>query len=313
MPTATRRARQRLSTTPPFSVIAAAHRRPDTAAPALDVGAMTPLLSQRSALAMLASLGLALAFGLLAAGPIIIGDAAITHADQRMLLGLPQLVNVLSCLPLAWVAAWGAMGVQRCVIWPAALRRPLMGFFSLSLAWSLLAALHHAAPTLAGAVAIHVLVAASAALLLLAFLTERHGLEFGSRRACAGAVALSALAGAAWWASGGDARALIWLQALPAMLVLGGLVLQPTLFTRRADWLGVLVLYLLARALEMADAQVYAVFAGWISGHALMHLAGAGLAAVLARRAWRAASGHVQSAPLSMMSSRRATSLHTAG
>lgn len=280
--------------------------------PASNPRTMTPFLTQRCSLALLVSLAVALAFGLLAAGPIVIDDAALAHADQRMLLGVPNLINALCCLPLAAVSVWGAMAVHRSISWPSALRRPAAGFFGLSLGWSLLAAGHHLVPSRTGAVAIHVLVAASCVLWILTFLAERHGLRFGSRRVCALAVAVAAVAGLGWWWSDGDARALVWLQALPLLLLATGVFAQRGLFTRQADWAAMLSIYVLARAADLFDVELFNALGGWIGGHALMHLAGAGAAAVLARRAWRGVRDRAHSAPLSM-SSRRVTSLHTAG
>jgi hypothetical protein len=229
-----------------------------------------------------------------------------------MVLGVPNLINALSCLPMAWVAAWGAIGLHRAVTWPVALRRPASGFMGLSLGWALLAAGHHLAPSRAGALAIHVLVAASCALLLLTFLAERHGLRFGSRRACALAVGAAVAAGLSWWGTGGDARGLVWLQALPVLLVATGVFAQQGLFTRQVDWTAMLAMYVIARVADLVDGAVLHALGGLLSGHAVMHLAGAAVAGVMARRAWRGLRDRAQSTPLSM-SSRRATSFHTAG
>jgi hypothetical protein len=273
---------------------------------------MTPLLTQRCSLALLASLAMALAFGLVAVGPVVLVDLAAVPAASGARLGVIDLVNALCSLPLVAAATWGAVGVHRALGWPMAVRRPMAGFFGLSIGWSLLSALHHAAPSWAGALGIHVLVAASCTLLLLAFMAERFGLRFGSRRACAGAVVAAIAAGVSCWLQDGDARGLIWLQALPALLVASGLMAQPGLFTRRTDWVVMLLLYVVARSLDLVDRPIADATGGMIGGHALMHLLAAGVPAALALRVWQRVVGRDQPAPLSM-SSRRATSLHTAG
>lgn len=263
-------------------------------------------------MALLASSALALACGLMAAGPWNLSPLAGMESARDRAWGMNDLLHALACLPLALAAAWGAHGLHRAKHWPAAVRRPLSGFFGMSMAWSLLSIGHHLAPSRTGTVALLVVLAASCLLLLQGFMAERFGLVFGSRRACALAVGAAACAGAVCWLSGGDLRALAWLQMLPVVVLVTGVVAQPGLFTRGGDWVAMLAAYGLARAAEGLDAEFLRLSAGLLSGTMVMHLGAGAVATTLAYRVGRASRVGVGSVPLSM-SSQRVTSLHMAG
>ena len=78
-------------------------------------------------------------------------------------------------------------------------------------------------------------------------------------------------------------------------------------YTRAGDWLVMLIVYAAAKFFDVFDAQVHAL-TGWIGGHALMHLALAGVAGQLAYRAASAASAVAEGDP----AVRAQTSLNTA-
>ena len=270
-------------------------------------------LSQRSSLVLLAALSLALACGLLAAGPWLVLPEAVHYADVRSWAGLPSALNVLSSLPLTVASLWGAMALRRagdeC---PDALRRPYSGFFAVAGSSGLLATAFHLGPTNAAFVAIHVLEAAGCALLMLGFLAERVSVRWGSALYCLLALATACLAGLWWWVSDGDLRPLVWLEALPVLLMGAGLLVLPCHYSCNGDWTAMLSVYVLARTLEAADGWLFERL-GFISGHALMHLGLAVACALMARRVWLATRRVSQHHTDGGKPSLEATSLHTAG
>ncbi|EHR69362.1 hypothetical protein BurJ1DRAFT_0479 [Burkholderiales bacterium JOSHI_001] len=249
---------------------------------------MSNQLSQRTSLVLLAALSLALACGLLAAGPWLVLPEAEHYADTRLWAGLPSALNVLSSLPLTVASLWGAAALHRagneC---PDALRRPYGGFFAVAGSSGLLAAAFHLGPTNAAFVAIHVLEAAGCALLMLGFLAERVSARWGSPLNCVLALSAACLAGLWWWFSDGDLRPLVWLEALPVLLMGAGLLVLPCHYSCNSDWAALLGIYMLARTMEAADGWLFEQL-GFISGHSLMHLGLAAGSALMARRVWLA-------------------------
>ena len=81
-----------------------------------------------------------------------------------------------------------------------------------------------------------------------------------------------------------DLRPFLLLQLIPVLLIPAGALSLPGTHTRASDWLFMLVVYAAARGFDLADASIHAA-TGWLGGHALMHLALAGVAARLAYRA----------------------------
>jgi len=157
--------------------------------------------------------------------------------------------------------------------------------------------------------------AAGFTLLLAGFLAERVDARFGTRSACIAALLLPMVAGL-WcvifdWTTGrGDLRALILLQTLPLLVVPAGAIALPGRFTRAGDWLLMLALYGLAKLIDVADDRIYS-WTGWISGHSLMHIVLAVVAAWLAYRAAR--TDDAVGAGASVPSSQRINSLKTSG
>lgn len=273
----------------------------------------TNQLSQRSSLVLLAALSLALAFGLLAAGPWLVLPEELQYADTRAWAGMPSAWNVLASLPLSLAGLWGAWALRRVgEACPDSLRRPYSGFFAVAGSSGLLAAAYHLAPTHSAFVAIHVLEAAACALLMLGFLSERVDARWGAPRPCVLALAAAGAAGLWWWVSDGDLRPLVWLEALPVLMLGAGLLVLPCHYSSNSDWAAMLGIYVVSRALEAADAWVL-MHSGLVSGHTLMHLGLAGGCALMARRI--SLSGRSAWPPQTPdgRPSLAATSLHTAG
>jgi len=241
-------------------------------------------LTKRCTLVLLLSMTLGLAAGLVAWGPMVLGFADPVYAGAAAGLGMApaaaaaSAINALACLPLCGVCIWGLNNVLHSD-WPADAVRPWVGFYVAAFLMSASAGLQHIDPDRLGCALTHTFAAAGFLLLLLAFLSERADARFGSAAACSAAVAL-ALGSGGWWlagelrAGGGDLRALLLLQALPALLIPAGALRLRGSRTAGGDWLIALGVYAMARlagATEWADEAVFAA-TGWLGGHAVMHL-----------------------------------------
>lgn len=249
---------------------------------------MSPRISQGCALVLLLAMTLAMVAGMMAWGAITLTPANHVFADQRSWLGVPSASNVLSCLPLLGVSAWGARAVW-AQAWPGTVSAPWLAFFALSGLMTLAAAVHHAALTDATGVLTHGLAAGAFMMLGLAFLAERIDALFGSIQAILGGLAVIGCAMLWWfageWAGGhGDLRALLFFEYLPLLLVPAGALSLPGRYTTANDWTLMLGLYLLALTAGLADGPVCAITQG-LSGHTLMHLLLAASAACIAYRA----------------------------
>ena len=236
-------------------------------------------LSRRESGLLLATLLIAL---LALAGPTL-PQAAAYHdfADHRAWGALPHAMDVLSNLPFA---AWGVAG-----LWALAgvLRRRAIDsasaglaglFFGGLLVTAGVSALYHWQPDNAGLFWDRAgMVLAFAGLLGLA------ALQGVGRRAALGlavaVLALGPLSVQAWAVSG---NLLPWaaLQFGGMALIVALAVVKPASLAPglRIQWGWVMGLYVLAKLLELADHQVFALTGQLISGHSLKHVV-AGFAA----------------------------------
>ena len=271
---------------------------------------MTEPLGRRCALVLLAALMLAATVGLLAWGPVELSAAEHHYADRRAWLGLPNAANVLANLPLLAAGFWGWRATRACA-WPVELRRPLELFHLCVIGSATLAAAYHAAPGDVGYLLSQIAMSATFVMLSAGVLTERVDKRFGSPRgikaavaSIAAMVALIVLGLAATETV--DLRPLLLVQLLPVLLVPAGVTSLPGGHTRSSDWMLLLAGYATSRLFDLGDAAIFRAV-GWLSGHTLMHLGLAGVAAWLAYCAARAPA-----AVAGEMPSRRAASLNTA-
>lgn len=241
-------------------------------------------LNRRCALFALLAMTLAIAMGLLTWGPIVLQADAHDYADGRSLFGVTNGVNAAFCLPMLAAGVWGWRAVNRGG-WPSTLKTPWRWCFACIAVTAGSALCYHLAPGAHSYLLAQSAAAASFILLLCSFLAERVHARFGSRRACATALAVAGLAAAlSSLAASTDLRPLLLLQLLPVLLIPAGALSLPGLHTRKSDWLLILGLYALARASDLGDDSVLLATGGVISGHALMHLCMAGVAAWFAYR-----------------------------
>jgi hypothetical protein len=210
---------------------------------------------------------------LAAAGPPI-EQVAHFHdfANQRTWLGIPFAQDVLSNLPFAiggllglvWLRPWSAGGF-------ASAERPLAALsFAGLLLTAICSGLYHWQPDDAGLVVDRLgMCTAFAGLLGLAAagrISGRAGLALA-----AALMLLAPLSVLVWAANGnllpwavlqfGGMGLLLWLAARPALA--GVLPVR---------WAWVVVIYALAKCLELGDAAVFEATGEWVSGHTLKHI-----------------------------------------
>lgn len=196
-------------------------------------------------------------------------------ADQRTLLGLPHALDVLSNLPFAAMGAWGLWWLRRVPLdrLGTAQRGLAVLFFVGLMATAFCSSSYHLDPHDAGLCIDRVGMSLAFAGLLGLAAADRISARAGVALAALVAVAAPATALVAWL--GGNMTPWAVLQG-------GGLVLLAALALRRPQpralgfsIIGVIAFYAVAKALELADAPVFALTQQLISGHSAKHLVAA--------------------------------------
>lgn len=196
-------------------------------------------------------------------------------ADQRALAGVPHALDVFTNLAFAGMGAWGlwaARRVQRRAL-PAVQRVLVWGLFVGLMATAVGSSLYHLAPDSAGLALDRLGMALPFAALLGLAAADRIGARAGALLAAVVAVAAPASA---------------WLDALTGnmtpwtVLQVGGLVLLLALATQRTrsqalgfSLVAVVLIYALAKALELCDWPIFLRTGEVVSGHSLKHIVSA--------------------------------------
>ena len=231
------------------------------------------------------ALPLALFAGVMALDPIAQDAAYHDFADQRFLLGVPNLLDVASNIAFLIVGAWG---IALC----AGQRRPprvasWMAFFLCTVLTSFGSAYYHWAPNDATLVWDRLPMALAFMALWVALAVEHVG-EGLERFLLAPALAAGAMSVLWWWWSG-DLRPYLWVQFAPLLCIPFMLAMFPARYTHRRFILYGIGLYALAKAAEIEDMNIFKLTAHVVSGHTLKHLLAAGgifaLLVMLRRRA----------------------------
>ena len=217
--------------------------------------------------------------------PIAQRAAYHDFADQRFLLGVPNLLDVAS--NIAFLIA-GALGIALC-----AGRRPPRQvaswtvFFIATVLTGFGSAYYHLAPNDAALVWDRLPMALAFTALFVALVDEHAGAAL-ERFLLVPALAVGA-SSVLWWRWSGDLRFYMWVQFAPLLGILLVLALFPARHAHRRFILYGLVLYGLAKAAELGDKAIFALTAHVVSGHTLKHLLAAGailaLLVMLRRRA----------------------------
>ena len=223
----------------------------------------------------------------LAAGPALLSALGIAlnphghtqlHAhghpfiDARTGLGLPNAMDVLSNLPIAFAGLWGLLALRGRPL-PGAARRAARVFFVGLLLTGLGSAWYHRAPDAAGLVWDRLGMAVTFAGALGLAVSERVG-HVPARATVWTSLLLATVSAALPLWTG---NVLPW-----AVVQFGGMALILWLALRRpvagaiGIRLGALIgLYALAKLLELGDEAVFHATAQTVSGHSLKHLAAA--------------------------------------
>ena len=213
-------------------------------------------------------------------GPAITQPGDYHHfADRREFMGLPFAMDVLSNLPFAiaglagmaclWRLPRGAIGdIERAMTWL---------FFAGLLLTAAASSWYHSAPGDAGLAldrgAMGVAFAGILGMAAAAQVSERAGAALGL-----GLLVLAPMA--SWyWSVTGDVLPWAVAQLGGGALLLAMALLRPRAGALPIRWGLVIVAYALAKALELLDADIFALTGQLVSGHTLKHLAAA-LAAV---------------------------------
>lgn len=257
---------------------------------------MDAQLPCRCAIALFASMVLALLIGLLAWGPIVL---ALPPDAPATVGAWPDAASLLVSFAMVCAGLWG---LRQLDAHPQATAWTLF-FVSVALAGPAVA-YHHWACDTASLFALHLVGGWSAAALVCACLAERVDARWSHWPMLLAGMALATLA-VCHWAVGelthgtGDARGHLLLQSLPLLLLPSGALRLPGRHTGALDWYVVLSLHALA------------VLGGALGSGPLQHLPWAGAAGWLAYR--MAAEGRRGSADASGASSDASTSLKTSG
>ena len=253
-----------------------------------------PLLRRRWREIVLLTPALLGAIALAAHGPIPQDPRYDRFADTRAILGIPNAADVLS--NLAFLLAGGAglifLATDRSAsgFRESGDRLPHFFFFAGVFLTALGSAWYHLAPDHDRLVWDRLPMTVAFLSLFAAVLGERMRPDL-ARRLLAPLLA-AGIASVFYWhvteqAGRGDLRPYALVQYYPVVALGLLLLLYPARFTHaRVIW-GVGVLYLLAKAFELADEPILRA-TGFVSGHTLKHLAAGGAAALvlfmLARR-----------------------------
>ena len=238
-----------------------------------------PFIGQPAAATRRAETALAAAIALFA---LLAALLPVTHlpvhyhdfADQRGWLGLPCAMDVLTNLPFALMGAWGLLWLRRV---PAgrigAAQRVLAGAFFVGLILTMFcSSAYHWAPGDGGLCIDRLGMSLAFAGLL--------GLAAADRVSARAGLTLAVVIGIVAPAS----VLIAWAGNMTPWAVVqgGGLALLAFLAARRRvrgalgfSIVAVIVLYAVAKALELADAPVFALTHGLISGHSAKHLVAA--------------------------------------
>ena len=202
-------------------------------------------------------------------------------ADQRPLLGIPHMMNVVSNLPFFLVGAWGVSYLVTTKPLPGLEntqeRWPYVVFFVAIALTGIGSAYYHSHPDndrlVWDRLPLSVAFMALFAILIAERIDRRAGMWMF--------VPLMLLGGGSVWYwhltetwGRGDLRPYLMVQLYPLLIAPLILLLFPARYTGSSYFYGALALYVVAKLLELLDKPIYS-FGQIISGHTLKHLAAA--------------------------------------
>jgi hypothetical protein len=207
------------------------------------------------------------------------GSWFVAYADQRGLLGIPNFLDVASNLAFVWIGLWGIKRIREAV--GAPIEHRWLGFALAGSAFltAFGSGLYHWAPSEELLFWDRLPMVALFSALIGLFVADRVHARLGLMTgAVIGAVSFINLVG--WHLGAGTLKAYVLLQYGGALLlaVLAWQFPKGLISNRR--FVGMLLLYALAKVFEMTDGAVFD-FTHFVSGHTLKHfVAAAALACV---------------------------------
>jgi hypothetical protein len=227
----------------------------------------------------LASLALVACFVLLP--PLEQAEAYHQFADQRVLLGVPNALNVLSNLPFFVVGLLGLVRLPAATSVSPAFgepweRRAFALVFAALMFVALGSAYYHLGPSTDRLFWDRLPLAVVITGILGITIGERIDLRAG-RRASLPLVALG-MGSVMLWRATGDLRLYGFVQFFSLLAFVLLLASRPPRYSRARDLVGLVALYGAAKLCELADGALFRALGGTVSGHTLKHLlAAAGL------------------------------------
>ncbi len=233
---------------------------------------------------MILGVGIAAISAALSLPPIAQDPAYHNFADQRSMLGVPNVLNVMSNVPCVVVGALGLtfllfqapkqVGGSFTDAWEC---RPFVLLFVGVGLTGFGSAYYHLAPTNASLVWDRLPMTIVFMSLFTAIITERIGLRAGRRLFLP--LLAAGIGSVVYWHMGelqgaGDLRFYGLVQFFPLLAIPLMLFLFPPRYTRTADLVGVLGWYVMAKIFELTDVPIFGT-GGLVSGHTLKHLASA--------------------------------------
>ena len=220
---------------------------------------------------LLLAIAAAVCLGLILHGPIRQDQDYHRFADGRGMLGLPNFWNVISNLAFLLFGAWGLAALYRNRSRWLPMRAAYVVFFIGSACVALGSAYYHMDPSdhtlVWDRLPMTVAFMAFFAALVGRYVHPTHGV-----RALVPLLALGLLS-VLWWRIVGDLRPYLMVQFLPILLIPAILLLYPVGAPGTRYIWAVLGVYVLAKVLEIYDAQIYGALG--MSGHSLKHVAAA--------------------------------------
>jgi hypothetical protein len=200
-------------------------------------------------------------------------------ADQRPLLGMPHMLNVWSNLPFLVVGVWGMIWMARNqaapgIVQPAERWAYWLYFLGLALT-GIGSGYYHANPNNETLVWDRMALAMTFMALFTSIFAER--LCWKLSAPLVGPMVLLGVGSVLYWHWTDDLRIYFVVQFFPLVALPMLLLFFKPRYTRSGDLLASLACYVLAKAVEYLDANIYAQ-GSLVSGHTLKHLIAGGSA-----------------------------------
>jgi hypothetical protein len=234
--------------------------------------ASPPTLYRRRELALVLVMFVPLVAVFIASPPIAQDPQYHAFSDVRPLFGVPNFGNVVSNVPFLLV---GLAGLGLCLSGRTDGATPAWTvFFAGTTLVAFGSGYYHWAPDSAALLWDRLPMTIAFMGLLIALISEHVGERVESKLLVPAIVV--GVGSVAWWHYTGDLRLYVWVQFAPLLAILFMLSAFPARYTHRVYLLYAFICYALAKVTEFADANIYSVTSGAVSGHSIKHLLAAG-------------------------------------